>query len=87
MEGERWGPRVLDIDILLYDDVAIVTDELIIPHKFLVQRDFVMAPLIEISPEIVEPESGRPVKEILAELLAKHEGTILSVDDGETAAE
>ncbi|MEI7998898.1 MAG: 2-amino-4-hydroxy-6-hydroxymethyldihydropteridine diphosphokinase, partial [Candidatus Omnitrophota bacterium] len=46
------GPRVIDIDILLYDDVKIVTRKLIIPHPRMLERKFVMQPLEEINPTL-----------------------------------
>lgn len=48
------GPRTIDLDILLYDSIHFESDELIIPHPRMLQRDFVMAPLKEIFPEIIE---------------------------------
>ena len=47
------GPRVIDIDILLYDDVKLISRRLIIPHPRMLEREFVMKPLEEISPNIV----------------------------------
>ena len=46
----RWGPRVIDIDILLYDDVSISTDELVVPHPELWNRRFVLIPLLDVLP-------------------------------------
>jgi len=48
--GPRWGPRPLDLDLLLYDDLHIETPDLIIPHSHLVQRRFVLAPLADLLP-------------------------------------
>lgn len=48
------GPRTIDIDILLYDNQTIDTDELILPHPRMLERDFVMKPLAEIEPELVK---------------------------------
>lgn len=46
----KWGPRVIDIDILIYDTRKIQTETLVIPHPWILQRDFVMKPLQEICP-------------------------------------
>ena len=50
---ERWGPRVIDIDLIAYDDVALKTDRLTLPHPELFNRAFVLAPLAEIAPDFV----------------------------------
>ncbi|MBC1533403.1 2-amino-4-hydroxy-6-hydroxymethyldihydropteridine diphosphokinase [Listeria seeligeri] len=47
----KWGPRLIDIDILLYEDVKLDTEKLKIPHPYMKERAFVMIPLIEISPD------------------------------------
>ena len=49
----RWGPRTLDIDVLAYDDVALDTPDLTLPHPRLFERAFVLVPLVEIVPECV----------------------------------
>lgn len=51
--GERWGPRVVDIDILAYEDVAVTTPELLVPHPRITERAFVLVPLAEIAPDLV----------------------------------
>ena len=48
------GPRIIDIDILLYDKISLNTEDLIIPHPRMLQRNFVMSPLIEIEPALEE---------------------------------
>ena len=48
----RWGPRVIDIDILLYESVYINEDNLVIPHPRMMERAFVLVPLVEITPDI-----------------------------------
>jgi len=50
----RWGPRTLDVDILLYDDLRMDLPELTIPHPRMAQRAFVLAPLEEMDPDIME---------------------------------
>ena len=52
-QERRWGPRPLDIDILAYDDLALDTSELTLPHPRLLERAFVLVPLAEIAPERV----------------------------------
>jgi 2-amino-4-hydroxy-6-hydroxymethyldihydropteridine diphosphokinase len=58
-------PRLMDIDILLYDDVIMDSLELMIPHSRLLKRRFVLEPLVEIDPELREPESGVALKSYL----------------------
>ena len=60
----RWGPRVIDIDILLYDDVEISTLELTIPHPEMMNRAFVLIPLAEIAPDLELPGGLKPSEAI-----------------------
>ena len=60
----QWGPRVIDIDILLCDRAVVNTPELTIPHPRMMERAFVMAPLAEIAPDLELPD-GRKPQEIL----------------------
>jgi 2-amino-4-hydroxy-6-hydroxymethyldihydropteridine diphosphokinase len=64
----RWGERTLDLDLLLFDDRIIETDELTVPHPRLAGRRFVLEPLAEVAPEALEPKTGRRVSELLWEL-------------------
>ena len=54
--GPRWGPRTLDLDLLLYDDVVVSTPALTLPHPGLTTRNFVVYPLADIAPELVLPD-------------------------------
>ena len=56
---ERWGPRILDLDLLVFGDVIIDAPELIVPHPGIAVRNFVLLPLLEIAPELVIPGLGR----------------------------
>jgi 2-amino-4-hydroxy-6-hydroxymethyldihydropteridine diphosphokinase len=61
--NERWGPRIIDLDILLYDNLILNSQTLTIPHSQLRFRDFVLLPLLEISPELILP-TGEKLKTI-----------------------
>jgi 2-amino-4-hydroxy-6-hydroxymethyldihydropteridine diphosphokinase len=63
----KWGPRIIDIDILFYDDLIIKDDALTIPHPFVQERAFVLAPLADIAPDYVHPQTGKSVVQMLAE--------------------
>jgi 2-amino-4-hydroxy-6-hydroxymethyldihydropteridine diphosphokinase len=51
--ADRWGPRTLDLDILLYNDISLVTEKLTLPHYGMKDREFVLVPLFEISPDLI----------------------------------
>lgn len=55
----RWGPRVIDVDILLYDDLIWREEDLVIPHPRILEREFVMVPLLELRPDLSLPGRGR----------------------------
>mgnify|MGYP001549950246 FL=1 len=57
-DGEKWGPRVIDLDLLLYGKKKISTDTLTVPHPGLHERDFVIIPLAEIAGNITIPGKG-----------------------------
>lgn len=69
----RWGPRTIDLDILLYNQENIVSEKLIIPHPRIEERAFVLVPLIEIAPDIKLPNKPILLKESL-QLLRDREG-------------
>ncbi|MDI6800091.1 MAG: 2-amino-4-hydroxy-6-hydroxymethyldihydropteridine diphosphokinase [Actinomycetota bacterium] len=60
----KWGPRTIDIDILLFENKSMTTDDLTIPHPLMCERAFVLVPLLEIAPNILLP-SGQPLKDFL----------------------
>lgn len=67
--NERWGPRSIDLDILLYGDEIINLPNLRVPHPHIRERLFVLIPLQEINPGLVFPEDGVKLKEVLSNAL------------------
>lgn len=65
---EHWGPRTVDIDILLYGQEIWETEHLIVPHPFMTQRAFVLVPLLEIAKDLVEPKTGQTYENYLSQL-------------------
>ncbi len=74
---ERWGPRTLDLDILLYEGRLMDTDKLTIPHKDMQNRDFVLKPLSQIAPYERHPVFNKAVVELLAEVERNGEKHVL----------
>jgi 2-amino-4-hydroxy-6-hydroxymethyldihydropteridine diphosphokinase len=54
VRSERWGPRTLDVDVLLYDDIELDDPDLTIPHPRMWERGFVLAPLRDVAPDLVD---------------------------------
>ena len=68
VSGIRWGPRLIDFDILLYNDLTVKTDNLEIPHPGVKDRGFVLMPLSDIAPEKVHPVLKKSIKKLLSEI-------------------
>jgi 2-amino-4-hydroxy-6-hydroxymethyldihydropteridine diphosphokinase len=66
------GPRIIDIDILLYGDEVLQANDLTIPHPRLAERPFVLVPLAEIAPELVHPVVKRTIEQLLQEVQSSH---------------
>ena len=67
---ERWGPRTLDLDIMLFGDAVINTDRLTVPHYDMKRRGFMLWPLFEIAPDLIFPD-GETLSDLLAHLNAE----------------
>lgn len=75
---ERWGPRTLDLDILLYEGRVMDEEKLTIPHRDMHNRDFVLKPLAQIAPHERHPVLGKPIVELLADVEQSGEKHVLS---------
>jgi 2-amino-4-hydroxy-6-hydroxymethyldihydropteridine diphosphokinase len=64
----RWGPRMIDLDILFFNDEEIHTEELDIPHPLIQERQFVLAPLAEIDRNLIHPVFKKTIQELLQNL-------------------
>jgi len=78
--GERWGPRTLDLDLLIFGETIVNTRELVLPHPEICNRDFVLIPLHEIAPELRIPGRGA-----LAGLIPDHSPEGLTIWKGVAA--
>jgi 2-amino-4-hydroxy-6-hydroxymethyldihydropteridine diphosphokinase len=67
VRAERWGPRTIDVDVLLYDDLVVETPDLVVPHAEMHRRSFVLVPLAEIAPGLRFP-NGETVEALLQRL-------------------
>ena len=79
----RWGPRTIDLDILLYNQDNIETDDLSVPHPRMHERAFVIIPLLEIEPNIELPAMEMPLQKVLEHIPDKEGVRLWKRKDGE----
>ena len=82
----RWGPRIIDLDILLYNKENIEMEKLQVPHPRMVERAFVLIPLLEIDRSLVLPISYAPLVEVLDEIPDKEGVRLWKQINGEDAS-
>ena len=68
VRSQRWGPRTLDLDLILYGDLILETPELQVPHPRMRSRAFVLLPLAEIAPDWIDPVTKKTIAQLLEEL-------------------
>ena len=64
----KWGPRLIDLDLLFYEDLTLETEDLILPHPFMDRRRFVLLPLLDVAPDWIHPVSGLSLGGMLEKL-------------------
>lgn len=67
-ENMRWGPRIIDLDILFYDDRIISLPDLVIPHPLLHKREFALLPLLEIAADLFHPVLNKSIRQLVNNL-------------------
>ena len=71
VRSQRWGPRTIDLDMLLYEDVVMDDEDLQLPHPEMTRRSFVLVPLVELEPLLLHPVTGETMLALLQRLGAR----------------
>jgi len=78
VKKEVWGPRIIDIDILIYEQNIIKSDNLTIPHKEMAGRNFVLFPMAELAPNLIHPILKKSMQELLDECQDEAHVTVIN---------
>ncbi len=65
-DNVRYADRIIDVDILVFDDLVLKTSNLTIPHSEMTKRDFVLIPLYEVNPNFIHPKENKPIKDFIS---------------------
>jgi 2-amino-4-hydroxy-6-hydroxymethyldihydropteridine diphosphokinase len=79
--GERWGPRIVDLDLLLYDDLTIADERLRVPHEHLAERAFVLVPLAELDERFAAMRDALPDSELAGVVRVEREGGTMTAPE------
>ncbi len=74
--NRAYADRIIDIDILMFDDMVLTSDELILPHPYLHEREFVLLPLSGIATDVIHPVLHKTIAELKTEYLHRNAGSI-----------
>lgn len=72
----HWGPREIDIDIIFYDDLKQQTEVLTLPHPAFRERDFVLRPLCDLNPDMIDPVTRQTVSQLLAKIAPENKSIV-----------
>lgn len=78
---EKWGPRIIDLDILFYDDFVFKESDLEVPHPGIAERSFVLEPMNEIAPDFIHPKLKKNIKALLEEIENPQQVNRVTLDD------
>jgi 3-oxoacyl-[acyl-carrier protein] reductase len=85
VRGERWGPRTIDLDLLLYGNECVSEPDLQVPHPEMARREFVLRPLTWIAPEAVHPVLGRTIRRLLQDVTGRELAGLRALVTGSTS--
>ena len=76
VRGEKWGPRLIDLDIILFGNEVIISEQLTVPHPYMQERMFVLEPSLEIAADMMHPLLNKTIRELFNECKTKTEPAV-----------